>query len=114
MPSFGHHHASQEPSDSFPIEAAGGGGGLASYFSNKSPVKVYCKAGPNYSLAIRDGKVILAPHDPNDPTQVCFTMSFICSSCNRDGYLSNIRPIKDSKYKIYCKYQALGDKDCKL
>ncbi|XP_058078311.1 ricin B-like lectin R40G3 [Magnolia sinica] len=35
----------------------------------KRTVRVYCKAEQNYSLTIRDGKVILARADPNDEFQ---------------------------------------------
>ncbi|KAI3460307.1 hypothetical protein Pfo_016970 [Paulownia fortunei] len=36
---------------------------------NKPSVKMYSKAETNYSLTIRDGKVILARSDPSDPFQ---------------------------------------------
>ncbi|RZC79093.1 hypothetical protein C5167_003302 [Papaver somniferum] len=52
-----HHHSHE----------SGGGGG--SELLNKPTVRVYCKAEPNYSLAIRDGKVILARSDPSDLSQ---------------------------------------------
>ncbi|WOL16347.1 ricin B-like lectin R40G2 [Canna indica] len=32
-------------------------------------VRIYSKADPNYSLSVRDGHVILAPNNPNDPYQ---------------------------------------------
>ncbi|XP_074569676.1 ricin B-like lectin R40G2 [Curcuma longa] len=32
-------------------------------------VRIFTKAGPDYSLSIRDGRVILAPLDPNDDFQ---------------------------------------------
>lgn len=35
----------------------------------KPSVRMYSKAEPNYSLTIRDGKVILARSDPSDPHQ---------------------------------------------
>ncbi|XP_073306688.1 ricin B-like lectin R40G3 [Primulina huaijiensis] len=35
----------------------------------RSSVRMYCKADSNYSLSIRNGKVILARHDPSDPFQ---------------------------------------------
>lgn len=38
---------------------------------NKCTVRVFTKADPKYSLTIRDGKVILAPSDPEDEYQVC-------------------------------------------
>lgn len=38
--------------------------------SNRPSVRMYTKAEENYSLTIRDGKVILAPSDPSDPYQV--------------------------------------------
>ncbi|XP_008441967.1 ricin B-like lectin R40G3 isoform X2 [Cucumis melo] len=41
-------------------------------FSNRPTVKVYAKANPNFSLAIRDGKVVLVPSDPDDPAQHWF------------------------------------------
>lgn len=37
--------------------------------ASKPTVRVYSKAEPNYSLTIRDGKVILARSDPSDPYQ---------------------------------------------
>ncbi|KAK3197951.1 hypothetical protein Dsin_021366 [Dipteronia sinensis] len=52
LPSFMHHHSSS-----------------ASDLSSKPTVKVYCKAEPNFSLTIRDNKVLLAPSDPSDHFQ---------------------------------------------
>ncbi|XP_051139939.1 ricin B-like lectin R40G3 isoform X2 [Andrographis paniculata] len=43
-------------------------GGL-SEFANKPTYRMYCKAGSNFSLAIRDGRVILTRHNPSDPHQ---------------------------------------------
>ncbi|KAL2491406.1 hydroxyproline-rich glycoprotein family protein [Abeliophyllum distichum] len=40
-----------------------------SKFANKPSVRVYSKAETNYSLTIRDGKVILSPSNPSDPFQ---------------------------------------------
>ncbi|KAJ0080413.1 hypothetical protein Patl1_23003 [Pistacia atlantica] len=40
-----------------------------SHLTNKPTVKVYCKARPDFSLTIRDGKVILATSDPSDEFQ---------------------------------------------
>ncbi|KAM7500335.1 hypothetical protein LguiA_024749 [Lonicera macranthoides] len=37
--------------------------------NNKPTVRVYSKAEPDYSLSIRDGKVILTRSDPSDPCQ---------------------------------------------
>ncbi|XP_010528774.1 PREDICTED: uncharacterized protein LOC104805794 [Tarenaya hassleriana] len=37
--------------------------------AGRPTVKVYCKAEPNYYLAIRDGQVILALSDPSDEAQ---------------------------------------------
>ncbi|GFP92694.1 hypothetical protein PHJA_001413600 [Phtheirospermum japonicum] len=37
--------------------------------SNRPTVRMYCKAETNYSLAIRDGKVILARANPSDLSQ---------------------------------------------
>ncbi|POO00331.1 Ricin B, lectin domain containing protein [Trema orientale] len=54
LPSFVHHHTHQGPS---------------SELSGKPTVKVFSKAEPNFSLTIRDGKVILAPSDPSDDFQ---------------------------------------------
>ncbi|KAK3446354.1 hypothetical protein EUGRSUZ_A02072 [Eucalyptus grandis] len=70
LPSFLHHHT-QHQSEYDPADAAdaSGGGALGSYFANKPTYKVYCKAEPNYSLTIRDSKVILAPSDSSDPYQ---------------------------------------------
>lgn len=49
-------------------------------FSNRPTVKVYAKANPNFSLAIRDGKVVLVPSDPYDPAQVWSIRSSIALS----------------------------------
>lgn len=54
MPSFGHHHSNQQGSE-IP--------------SSKPPVRIYSKAKTDFSLTIRNGKVILAPSDPSDPHQ---------------------------------------------
>ncbi|EYU32796.1 hypothetical protein ABFS82_14G046600 [Erythranthe guttata] len=37
--------------------------------AKKPAVRMYCKGETNYSLTIRDGKVILARSDPSDPLQ---------------------------------------------
>ncbi|CAI9271713.1 unnamed protein product [Lactuca saligna] len=39
------------------------------YTDNKPTVRVYTKARPDFSLTIREGKVILAPSNPSDPHQ---------------------------------------------
>ncbi|KAM0002703.1 putative ricin B-like lectin [Helianthus debilis subsp. tardiflorus] len=39
------------------------------YTDNKPTVRFYCKAKPDYSLTIRDGKVVLAPTNPSDHHQ---------------------------------------------
>lgn len=41
-------------------------------FANKPSVRVFCKAENNFSLTIRDGKVVLAPSSSADPLQVGF------------------------------------------
>lgn len=51
-------------------------GGSGPDLSSKPSVKVSCQADTNHMLAIRDGKVILARSDPNDPTQVCNFLQF--------------------------------------
>ncbi|KAL3533359.1 hypothetical protein ACH5RR_006880, partial [Cinchona calisaya] len=51
LPSFFHHHSHH------------------SEIANKPSVRVYTKAETNYSLTIRDGKVVLAPSNPSDPLQ---------------------------------------------
>ncbi|KAA8519063.1 hypothetical protein F0562_016163 [Nyssa sinensis] len=53
LPSFLHHHTHNQ------------GSGLA----DKPSVRVFCKAQTNFSLTIRDGKVILGPSDPSDQFQ---------------------------------------------
>ncbi|XP_055818691.1 ricin B-like lectin EULS3 isoform X2 [Solanum dulcamara] len=40
---------------------------------DKPSFRVYTKADTNYSLTIRDGKVVLASNDPSDPFQVQLT-----------------------------------------
>lgn len=52
LPSFLHHHENQQGSA-----------------ATKPTVRVFTKAATNYSLTIRDGKVILAPSNPSDPFQ---------------------------------------------
>ncbi|TXG66256.1 hypothetical protein EZV62_007531 [Acer yangbiense] len=52
LPSVMHHHSSS-----------------VSYLSNKPTVKVCCKAEPNFSLTIRENKVVLARSDPSDHFQ---------------------------------------------
>ncbi|XP_059647284.1 ricin B-like lectin R40G3 [Cornus florida] len=54
VPSFLHHHTHHE-----------GGSDLA----DKPAVRVFSKAEENYSLTIRDGKVVLARSDPSDQFQ---------------------------------------------
>lgn len=56
LPGFLHHHS----------ETHGAGSDL----SGKPTVRVFCKAKPNHSLTILDGKVILAPSDQTDVLQV--------------------------------------------
>ncbi|KAI5650522.1 hypothetical protein M9H77_36527 [Catharanthus roseus] len=51
-PSFVHHHSHRN-----------------SEINNRPSVRMFTKAEPNYSLTIRDGKVILAPSNPSDPFQ---------------------------------------------
>ncbi|XP_075496511.1 ricin B-like lectin R40G3 [Primulina tabacum] len=53
FPSIVHHHSHHKDEE----EAV------------RSSVRMYCKADSNYSLSIRNGKVILARHDPSDPFQ---------------------------------------------
>lgn len=43
---------------------------------DKPSFRVYTKADTNYSLTIRDGKVVLASNDPSDPFQVGFFFFF--------------------------------------
>ncbi|KAL5837547.1 hypothetical protein ACOSQ3_014716 [Xanthoceras sorbifolium] len=52
LPSFLHHHSSS-----------------GSDLSGRPTVKVYCKAQTNFSLTIRDNKVLLAPSDSSDDFQ---------------------------------------------
>ncbi|XP_009790859.1 ricin B-like lectin R40G2 isoform X1 [Nicotiana tabacum] len=52
VPSFFHHETSPHPE-----------------LIDKPSFRVYTKADPNYSLTIRDGKVVLASSDPSDPFQ---------------------------------------------
>lgn len=40
--------------------------GCTATLSDKPSFRVFTKAGPKYSLTIRNGEVILAPSDPND------------------------------------------------
>ncbi|KAI7734129.1 hypothetical protein M8C21_033192, partial [Ambrosia artemisiifolia] len=40
---------------------------LKKYTINKPTVNVYCKVNTDYTLKIRDGKVLLALSDPSDP-----------------------------------------------
>ncbi|PKI77318.1 hypothetical protein CRG98_002263 [Punica granatum] len=70
------HHTSHEQRKAEP----------ASYFSNEATVKIYCKAEPNYALTISRDKVILAPYNPNDPTQLVrkFGVPVKCGEITRD------------------------------
>lgn len=56
LPGFLHHHNEAH--------------GVGSNLSNKPTVRVFCKAKPNHSLTILDGKVYLAPSDKTDMLQV--------------------------------------------
>lgn len=66
FPSFlhPHSHESYHPESHHPEVA------------NKPTVRVYCKAESNYSLSIRNGKVILARADLSDPFQVSSIIVF--------------------------------------
>ncbi|KAL6337105.1 hypothetical protein AAG906_036419 [Vitis piasezkii] len=55
LPGFLHHHNEAH--------------GVGSNLSNKPTVRVFCKAKPNHSLTILDGKVYLAPSDKTDMLQ---------------------------------------------
>lgn len=71
MPSFieGHFH-SHGSHGSGGTACGGEGGPLMGYFANKPTYRIYCKAGGDrYSVAVRDGKVVLVQHNPDDPTQ---------------------------------------------
>lgn len=87
MPSFieGHFHSHGSGGTAYGCE----GGPLMEYFANKPTYRIYCKAGGDrYSVAVRDGKVVLAQHNPDDPTQVlnpcssCFNLDFLCGLFN--------------------------------
>ncbi|KAH9728319.1 Hydroxyproline-rich glycoprotein family protein [Citrus sinensis] len=60
----GHHH-------SFLHHHSHSGSGPAPFpaLSGKPTVRFFCKAEPNFSLTIRNGKVLLAPSDPSDQFQ---------------------------------------------
>ncbi|CAI9769150.1 unnamed protein product [Fraxinus pennsylvanica] len=60
-----HHHQHHPPLPSFSHQHSH----HSSEVANKPSVRVYSKAETNYSLTIRDGKVILAPSNPSDPFQ---------------------------------------------
>ncbi|KAL0314726.1 UNVERIFIED_CONTAM: Ricin B-like lectin EULS3 [Sesamum angustifolium] len=62
-----HHHHNHMPH--FPSSFAHHTHHSVDEFANKPSVKMFCKAETNYSLSIRDGKVILARSDPYDPFQ---------------------------------------------
>ncbi|KAJ4721210.1 Ricin B, lectin domain containing protein [Melia azedarach] len=57
LPSFPHHHSSP------------GSAGPVSSLSGRPTVRVFSKAEPNFSLTIRDNKVVLAPSDSSDAFQ---------------------------------------------
>lgn len=63
--SFLHHHSH---SDSTPAPFPA--------LSGKPTVRFFCKAEPNFSLTIRNGKVVLAPSDPSDQFQVSIYFLF--------------------------------------
>lgn len=83
------HHSSSNVSDEY-NSSEGGGSNLGSYFANKSTYKIYCKAGgTTYSVAIRDGKVVLTLADHNDPTQHWYKdEKFSTKVKDEDGYPS--------------------------
>ncbi|KAL0438575.1 UNVERIFIED_CONTAM: Ricin B-like lectin EULS3 [Sesamum latifolium] len=62
-----HHHHNHMPH--FPSGFAHHTHHSVDESANKPSVKMYCKAETNYSLSIRDGKVVLARSDPSDPFQ---------------------------------------------
>nr|XP_048332986.1 ricin B-like lectin EULS3 [Ziziphus jujuba var. spinosa] len=55
---------------------------IPSNLSDKPTVKVFSKARPDFSLTIRDGKVILAPSDPSDVFQVILSWFLTLLSFN--------------------------------
>ncbi|XP_021741758.1 ricin B-like lectin R40G3 [Chenopodium quinoa] len=93
MPGFIAQHFHHSPSD---VSSHGHGyesnegGSLEGYFGNKPTFKIYSKAGGDtYSVAIRDGKVVLAYSDPNDPTQHWYKdEKFSTKVKDEDGYPS--------------------------
>lgn len=77
--SFLHHH-SHSDSGPAPFPA----------LSGKPTVRFFCKAEPNFSLTIRNGKVVLAPSDPSDQFQVCIYFLFCLPVYSCCAALSNL------------------------
>ncbi|GLT87376.1 hypothetical protein SLE2022_054620 [Rubroshorea leprosula] len=63
------HHSYRPHLPSFLHHQSHSGSGSGSDLSKKPTMKVYCKAEPNFSLTLRDGKVILARSNPDDAFQ---------------------------------------------
>ncbi|KAF3792044.1 hypothetical protein EJ110_NYTH12410 [Nymphaea thermarum] len=61
-------------------------------------VRVFCQAETEYSMTIRDGSVVLAPTNPDDPYQACSCHTFASD-------LAFLHWIKDEKYSTRVKDQ---------
>lgn len=71
LPSSVHHHTHQS-NTAFDL----------SDLHNRPTFKIYCKANQNFSLSIRDGRVILSSADTSDPFQVSVIQSCLLTLLN--------------------------------
>lgn len=74
-----HHHSFEPHLPSFLHLHSHSGSAPAAVpaLAGKPTVKFFCKAEPNFSLTIRNGKVVLGRSDPSDQFQVCFLFSIL-------------------------------------
>lgn len=71
MPSFieGHFHGHHGDNNHKHV-SEGDNHNLSGYFDKKPTYRVFCKAGGDrYTIAVREGKMVLAQHNPDDLTQ---------------------------------------------
>ncbi|KVH90702.1 hypothetical protein Ccrd_007332 [Cynara cardunculus var. scolymus] len=87
------------------------------YTDNKPTVRFYSKAKPDYSLTIRDGKVILAPTNPSDHHQHWIKEEkFSTRVKDEEGYpsfalvqLTEYNPDKLDESVLWTQSKDLGD-----
>ncbi|KAM0024787.1 putative ricin B-like lectin [Helianthus debilis subsp. tardiflorus] len=64
-----HHHQPSQPQPQAAVAVHHDSHHTNKYTDNKPTVRFYCKAKTDYSLTIRNGKVVLAPTNPSDHHQ---------------------------------------------